>query len=70
MFAAKKIIKYRIENPKDKAALENEIKLLRLLDHENIAKLYGVYEEDKILYLVLENVEGTSLEQYISQKKK
>jgi serine/threonine protein kinase len=32
----------------------NEIEIMRALDHENIIKLYEVYETEKSIYLVLE----------------
>lgn len=36
-----------------KEALINEIKIMRDLDSEYIAKLYGVYETENSVYLVM-----------------
>lgn len=41
--------------------MRNEIKILRMVDHENIVKLYEVYETDSSVYLVLELLEGGEL---------
>lgn len=35
-----------------------EVETLRQTDHENIIKLYHVYEEDDYIYLVFEYIEG------------
>lgn len=42
----------------DLEALRSEAKLLNELDHPNIVKLHGWYEEDKTLYMALELCEG------------
>ena len=34
--------------------LQNEIKMMMLVDHPNIAKLYEVYDERNYIYMVLE----------------
>jgi serine/threonine protein kinase len=34
-------------------AIMNEITILRDIDHSNISKLYGVYEENGVWYVVL-----------------
>lgn len=47
----KVISKKYVKNPE---ALQNEIQILRKLDHPNIIKLYEVFEDDKNLYLVQE----------------
>jgi len=39
----------------------NGIDIMRSLDHENIIKLYEVYETEKSIYLVLELIQGKSL---------
>jgi len=44
-----------------KPSMLNEIEIMRNLDHENIIKLYEVYETDKSIYLVLELIQGKSL---------
>ena len=39
---------------KNPEALQNEIQILRKLDHPNVIKLYEVFEDEKNLYLVQE----------------
>ena len=38
--------------------IQNEIDILKLVDHPNIVKLYDVYDEDKYIYLVMKLLEG------------
>jgi len=40
----------------------NEIEIMRVLDHDNIIKLYEVYETEKSIYLVLDLIQGKSLQ--------
>ena len=46
---------------RERERFEAEISTLRLLRHENIVKLYGVGQEDGILYYAMEYVDGPSL---------
>lgn len=64
--AVKAIAKTKVE---DKEAFENEINILRRLDHPNIVKLYEVYESDRTIYLVTELCEGGELFYYITKQK-
>ena len=41
--------------------MENEIKLMRKLNHNNINKLERVYETDNSIYVILEYLEGKQL---------
>jgi tRNA A-37 threonylcarbamoyl transferase component Bud32 len=45
-----------------KPSMLNEISIMRSFDHENVVKLYEVYESERSIYLVLELVEGKSLQ--------
>jgi len=40
----------------------NEIDIMRSLDHNHIIKLYEVYETDKSIYLILDLIQGKSLQ--------
>jgi len=42
---------------------------MRQLDHDNIIKLYEVYEGEKSVYLVLDYVQGGELFTFIKSKK-
>lgn len=45
-----------------------EIDILRKINHENIIKLYEVYESDKYIHLVFEYLQGGELFERIKQK--
>jgi len=46
----------------------NEVEIMRALDHENILKLYEVYETEKSIYLVLELVQGRTLQEMLKKQ--
>lgn len=56
--SAVKVVERRKLGKGDLEALRSEAKLLGELDHPNIVKLHGWYEEDKTLYMALELCEG------------
>ena len=45
----------------DEAVLKDEIRVLKLLDHEHINKLHHVYDENLYNYIVLEKINGGEL---------
>ena len=53
-------------DPERLARLEREAHLLASLNHPNIATIHSLEESDDILFLVLELVEGDSLEQHLA----
>ena len=73
-FATKKIDKKFTSNPKAKKYLDNEISILREIDHPNIIKLYEVKETTQFYYLVMELCNGGGLsdclEDYLKKYKK
>ena len=42
----------------DKIGLQNEIDILKQVDHPNIVKLFDVYEDEKYFFLVMELMRG------------
>jgi serine/threonine protein kinase len=46
-----------------------EIRLHSSLDHPNIVKFYGFFEEGDFIYLILEYMNGGTLFEYISEKE-
>ena len=46
---------------KGRESLENEVKLMRRVNHSSIMKLEGVYETENSIYVILEYLEGTQL---------
>jgi len=73
-FATKKIDKKYAANPKAKKYIDNEIKILKEIDHPNIIKLYDVKENNQNYYLVMEYCNGGGLsdclEYHIKQFRK
>lgn len=51
------------------ATLNNEIKILKQLDHPNIVKLYEVYSDSSNIYLITEYLEGGELFDLILKSK-
>jgi serine/threonine protein kinase len=39
-------------------ALQNEIDILKQVDHPNIVKFYDIYEDEKYMYIVMELLGG------------
>lgn len=58
---AMKIIKRDNVDESFMAALNSEIKILQMLDHPNIVKLYEVYQDPKNIYMITEYLEGGEL---------
>lgn len=54
-----------LSNLKYVQAIEEEINILRILNHPNILKIYEVYENDLFVYLVIEFIGGIELEDEI-----
>ena len=61
-YAIKKIPKNLINIDSNRCYFNNEIKSLKLLDHPNIVKFRGLYEDDISYYIVTEYCNGGSLE--------
>merc|ERR1719181_1159642 len=53
--------KIRKKDVKDKKAFEREVELQKSLDHPNICKVYDVYQDAKLYYIVLELCKGGEL---------
>ncbi|CAG9312643.1 unnamed protein product [Blepharisma stoltei] len=60
-YAVKSISKSKLKTKDEIAAIKNEIKVMRALNHPNIVKLHRVYESDSKVELVLDYVEGETL---------
>lgn len=57
------------EQIEDKEALENELAILKQLDHPNIVKLYEIYEHANNIYLITEQCDGGELFYHITKTK-
>lgn len=56
--AVKTIPKNKITDPK---TFQNEINIMRTLDHPNVIKLYEIFDDSQFVYLVMEYCEGGEL---------
>ena len=54
----------------DRAALGNEIDILKQVDHPNIVKCYDIYEDEKYIYIVMELLQGGELFDQILKHEK
>ena len=69
-YATKKIDKKFVSNPRAKKYLDNEINILKEVDHPNIIKLYKVQETTKFFYLVMEYCNGGGLSDCLEEYQK
>ena len=68
-YAIKIYTKESLLDPQKRNTVNNEINILRQLNHNNIMKLYEVIDSSKYLYLVLEYIKGVSLLEVIKAEK-
>ena len=69
-YATKKIDKKFTQNPKAKKYLDNEINILKEIDHPNIIKLIEVQDTSKFYYLVMELCNGGGLSECLDEYQK
>ncbi|CAH8482626.1 unnamed protein product [Schistosoma turkestanicum] len=60
-----KIIDKTQLSPSSRQKLFREVRLMKLLDHPNIVKLFEIIDNDKILYLVMEYASGGEVFDYL-----
>ncbi|XP_015792711.1 MAP/microtubule affinity-regulating kinase 3 isoform X3 [Tetranychus urticae] len=60
-----KIIDKTLLNPSSLQKLFREVRIMKMLDHPNIVKLYQVIETEKTLYLVMEYASGGEVFDYL-----
>ncbi len=46
---------------------QDEIEIMKMLEHPNVIKVYEIFEEESMLYLVLELCEGGDLFDFIKK---
>ena len=68
--AVKILDRQKISNESDMSRLEKEIRVLKMLHHNNIVHLYNVIQTSSAIYLVTEYIEGKELFDYIVHKKR
>jgi len=67
-YAIKVYDRYQMTQANKLKSINNEIKIIRRLDHPNLVKLFSVHETVTNIYLVMELVTGVPLSDYIKQK--
>ena len=67
--AIKILDKEKIVRESDKTRLEREIRIMKIMYHNNIVHLYNVIENQRELFLVMEYISGKELFDYIIQKR-
>ena len=63
----KELIQYKTE---ELSLINNEIFMLRLINHRHCLKLYEIIESPSYVFLVMEYFNGITLSEFIKQKKK
>ena len=58
----------KVKIKKEEHLLKREIEILRTVDHPNIIKFYGTYEDAKYYHIVMELCEGGELFDRIVEK--
>ena len=61
--------KDKIQDKEDSKRISREIKILKLLNHPNIIKIYQIIEDSKNYYIIMEYAKGGELFDYIVKKK-
>lgn len=62
--------KYQMSQANRLKSVNNEIRILKRLDHPNIIKLHSVHETVTHIYLVMEYVKGISLMDFLKEKRR
>ena len=53
----------------DLVGLQNEIDILKQVDHPNIVKLFDIYEDEKYFFLVMELMRGGEVSSFLDNPK-
>ena len=69
LYATKKIPLTHLKNKEFEKYINNEIKIMKKLDHENVIKLYDFYQTSNNLYLIMDYINGGSLSEYLAEYK-
>lgn len=68
--AIKVITKSSIKNARAQARVEQELRLLPLLDHPHVVKVFDVIEDDERFMIIMEHLTGGELFQYIIKNRR
>ena len=68
--AIKIMKKSQIINQDDLIRIDREIQMLKSLNHENVIKIYNIFEDSKRFYIIMEHCENGELFDRIVEKKR
>jgi serine/threonine-protein kinase len=68
LVAIKEMLAEYVTDSDLRARFHQEVKISSQMEHSSIVKMYASFEENANLYLVMEYVEGETIEQYIRQR--
>ena len=69
LYATKKIPLTHLQNKEFRKYINNEIKIMKKLQHDNVIKLYNYCETSHNLYLMMDYINGGSLSEYLAEYK-
>jgi serine/threonine-protein kinase len=67
LVAIKEMLAQYVTDSHLRARFHQEVEILNRLEHPSIVRMYGSFEERGNLYLVMEYVEGETIEQYVKR---
>ena len=70
LVAIKSLHKQYLERDNNNGKLQNEISLLRMINHKNIVKLYETFSNERYLLIVNELCTGGDLLTYVRKRRK
>jgi serine/threonine-protein kinase len=68
LVAIKEMLAEYVTDSDLRARFHQEVKISSQMEHSSIVKMYASFEENANLYLVMEYVEGETIEQYVRQR--
>jgi serine/threonine-protein kinase len=68
LVAIKEMLAEYVTDSDLRARFHQEVKISSQMEHPSIVKMYASFEENSNLYLVMEYVEGETIEQYVRQR--
>ena len=69
LYATKKIPSSKLLNKDFKKYLENEINIMKQLEHENIIKYHESYQTSNNIYIIMDYINGGNLSEYLTKYK-
>jgi serine/threonine-protein kinase len=68
LVAIKEMLAEYVTDSDLRARFHQEVKISSQMEHPSIVKMYASFEENSNLYLVMEYIEGETIEQYVGQR--